>query len=58
MVGFDINSQRISELKKGVDLTLEVRSKEDKYTLVNSIKNIESVHTVMLLSHQGDYISE
>jgi UDP-N-acetyl-D-glucosamine/UDP-N-acetyl-D-galactosamine dehydrogenase len=28
VVGFDINSQRISELKKGVDLTLEVNSKE------------------------------
>ncbi len=28
VVGFDINSQRINELKSGVDLTLEVDSKE------------------------------
>ena len=28
VVGFDINSQRINELKSGVDLTLEVNSEE------------------------------
>jgi len=53
---FNLRNKTVRDGK--LDLTLEVRSKEDKYTLVNSIKNIESVHTVMLLSHQGDYISE
>ena len=42
----------------GVDLTLEVRSKEDKSLLVNQIKEIASVKSVILLSHNGDYISE
>lgn len=41
-----------------LDLTLEVRSKEDKSVLVNQIKDIDGVQTVMLLSHTGDYISE
>lgn len=50
---------RNKTIKDGkLDLTLEVRSKEEKYTLVNQIKAINSVKTVMLLSHQGDYISE
>lgn len=44
--------------KNQLDLTFEVRSKEDKYTLINSIQNIESVQSVILLSHQGDYIAE
>lgn len=44
--------------KDQLDLTLEVRSKEDKYTLINQIQDIESVRSVILLSHQGDYISE
>lgn len=42
----------------GVDLTLEVRSKEDKSLMINKIKEIESVKSVILLSHNGDYISE
>ena len=41
-----------------VDLTLEVRAKEDKSILVNKIKEIPSVRSVILLSHNGDYISE
>jgi uncharacterized membrane protein YhiD involved in acid resistance len=41
-----------------LDLTLEVRSKEDKSLLVNQIKDIESVKSVIILSHQGDYIAE
>ena len=50
---------RNKTIKDGkLDLTLEVRSKEDKNVLVNAIKDIDSVRTVMLLSHQGDYISE
>ena len=41
-----------------IDLTLEVRSKEDKSLLVNKIQKIGSVKSVILLSHNGDYISE
>lgn len=41
-----------------VDLTLEVRSKKDKSILINKIQDIESVKSVILLSHNGDYISE
>lgn len=41
-----------------LDLTLEVRSKEEKTLLVNALMDIDGVKSVMLLSHQGDYISE
>ncbi len=41
-----------------LDLTLEVRSKEDKSILINKLKEIKSVKSVILLSHNGDYISE
>ena len=41
-----------------LDVTLEVRSKADKTTMVNKIAEIEGVSSVVLLSHQGDYISE
>lgn len=41
-----------------LDLTLEVRSKEDKSILINKIKEIKSVKSVIVLSHTGDYISE
>ena len=41
-----------------LDLTLEVRSKQDKSIMVNTLKDIESVKSVILLSHNGDYISE
>jgi uncharacterized membrane protein YhiD involved in acid resistance len=53
---FSLRNKTIKDGK--LDLTLEVRSKEDKYTMVNRIKDIDGVKTVMLLSHQGDYISE
>lgn len=41
-----------------MDLTFEVRSKQDKSLLINKIKEIPSVKSVILLSHNGDYISE
>ncbi len=41
-----------------LDLTLEVRSKDKKYSAINEIKEIKSVKSIVLLSHQGDYISE
>lgn len=41
-----------------LDLTLEVRSKKDKYVLINDIQKINGVKSVILLSHQGDYIAE
>lgn len=41
-----------------IDLTLEVRSKKDKTLLINDIQSIESVRSVILLSHNGDYIAE
>lgn len=41
-----------------MDLTFEVRSTQDKAILVNKIKEIPSVKSVILLSHNGDYISE
>lgn len=44
--------------KDKIDLTLEVRSKENKSVLVNKIATIETVSSVVLLSHTGDYISE
>lgn len=43
---------------KEMDITLEVRSKEEKSSLMNSLLKVESVTNVVLLSHQGDYISE
>jgi len=50
---------RNKTIKNGkLDLTLEVRSKEEKVDMVNTIKNIDSVLSVSLLSHNGDYISE
>ncbi|MBU1020895.1 MAG: DUF4956 domain-containing protein [Firmicutes bacterium] len=42
----------------GLDLTLEIRGKDKKYSEINQIKDIKSVKSVVLLSHQGDYISE
>ena len=41
-----------------LDLTIEVRSKDKKYSRVNELKEIKSVKSIVLLSHQGDYISE
>jgi uncharacterized membrane protein YhiD involved in acid resistance len=41
-----------------LDLTIEVRTKSERISIVNSIKEIESVKSVILLSHQGDYIAE
>ncbi len=41
-----------------VDLTLEVRSKQNKSEAVNAIAGIENVSSVVLLSHTGDYIAE
>lgn len=41
-----------------LDLTLEVRSRDDRTAQVNSIQNIPGVHSVIILSHNGDYISE
>ena len=41
-----------------LDLTFEVRSKKEKFTLINEIQQIEGVKSVILLSHQGDYITE
>lgn len=50
---------RNKTIKDGsLDLTLEVRSKEDKTLLLNQVKEIKSVTSVIVLSHQGDYISE
>lgn len=42
----------------GLDITLEIRGKDKKYSEINRIKDIKSVKSVVLLSHQGDYISE
>ena len=36
VIGFDINAERISELKNGVDATLEVASDELKSVMNNS----------------------
>ncbi len=50
---------RNKTIKDGsLDLTLEVRSKEDKSLLLSQLKDISSVKSVIILSHQGDYISE
>lgn len=43
---------------KHLDLTLEVRSKEDKTAYINQISELPSVDSVIVLSHNGDYISE
>lgn len=50
---------RNKTVKNGkLDLTLEVRNKQDKSVMVNEIAAIKHVNSVMLLSHNGDYISE
>ena len=50
---------RNKTIKDGsLDLTIEIRSKDKKYNQVNEIKDIKSVRSIVLLSHQGDYISE
>lgn len=50
---------RNKTIKDGsLDLTIEVRSKDKKYDQINRIKEIKSVRSIVLLSHQGDYISE
>ena len=41
-----------------LDLTLEVRSKDDKHAFLHRINEIASVESVIILSHNGDYISE
>lgn len=41
-----------------LDLTIEIKSKDKKYDQVNKIKEIKSVKSIVLLSHQGDYISD
>lgn len=41
-----------------LDMTLEVRSKADKTTLMSQLSDVDGVTSVVLLSHQGDYISE
>jgi uncharacterized membrane protein YhiD involved in acid resistance len=41
-----------------LDLTLEVRSKDDKATAIQRIQQLPGVRSVIVLSHNGDYISE
>lgn len=41
-----------------LDLTLEVRSKDDKATAIQRIQQLQGVTSVIVLSHNGDYISE
>lgn len=41
-----------------LDLTLEVRTKQEKTSLVNGINEIDGVTSVIMISHQGDYIAE
>lgn len=50
---------RNKTIKDGkLDLTIEVRSKQRNMITVNKLNEIESVKSVILLSHQGDYIAE
>jgi len=50
---------RNKTIKDGkLDLTIEVRSKQHNTISVNKLNEIESVKSVILLSHQGDYIAE
>ncbi len=53
---YTIRNKTIKENQ--LDLTLEVRSKTKKYSEINVLKDIKSVKSIVLLSHQGDYISE
>jgi len=53
---YTIRNKTIKENQ--LDLTLEVRSKTKKYSDINVLKDIKSVKSIVLLSHQGDYISE
>ncbi len=53
---FTLRNKTIKENQ--LDLTLEVRSKNKKYTEINRLKEIKSIKSIVLLSHQGDYISE
>jgi len=46
VIGFDINSNRIEELKKGIDKTLEVEEKELKEAINNGLEftnNLEDI---------------
>ncbi len=53
---YSLRNKTVKE--NSLDLTIEVRSKEDKTHMVNKIQEINGVNSVILLSHQGDYISE
>lgn len=56
---FNKYTLRNKTVKNGkLDLTLEVRGKQEKSTLVNDIAAMDNVNSVVLLSHNGDYISE
>jgi len=51
VVGFDINEERINELKKGIDKTLEVDDDNLKQVLIS---NIEDEHGLFITSNPKD----
>lgn len=53
VIGFDINTKRVNELKEGNDFTLEVSTKE-----LNKVQNSDSEHAQLILTDNPDGIAE
>ena len=43
--------------KEGIELTLEVRLKDDNSEFVNELSDFEGINNVVLVSYNGDYMS-
>ncbi len=43
--------------KEGIELTLEVRLKDDNSEFVNDLSDFEGINNVVLVSYNGDYMS-
>jgi UDP-N-acetyl-D-galactosamine dehydrogenase len=54
VVGFDINTSRISELQKGIDSTLEI----DQTTLLNVLKNVNNKEIGLFFSNSISEITD
>lgn len=50
-----VKSKTVS--KNGIELTMEIRLKEDSTSFVNSISEVEGVSNAVLVSYNGEYMS-
>jgi uncharacterized membrane protein YhiD involved in acid resistance len=55
IVKFNLKSKTITHNQ--VEITIEIRLKNDDTTFVNTLSNIEDVTNVVLVSYNGDYVS-